>query len=377
MPGKKKTDNSVSRPDKKPERRLKPGWIAAAGFIVALAGYGFYWNFLSGQISTSVEQWAAERRADGYQVAYSSLRIGGFPFRLDVVMTDPEIVGPEMTAPGESGSWSWRGPALVMRIRPWRPSRAQVLAAGLHMVRTQKGARSVELFIDARELSLKLRFKRGALARAMVSVRDFLVRDGRDRDVIKAVAADVIVKRPENPGKPDPVNPPPAFDVLADILGLTYGLEPIRGLGSASKRIGIKALVTGNFPGVPVDDLLNAETMVQWRDSGGAVEIRSLEVRHGPLTLSGDGTLALDEGLQPIGSFALLVGGYEGALDGLVGAGVLKRRPTAYVKAALSVLAQSQNPGGKFEVKVPVSLQERKVFVGPFALTQVPYLSWP
>ncbi|NQU60250.1 MAG: DUF2125 domain-containing protein [Rhodospirillales bacterium] len=340
-------------------RHLKP-LATAAGIIALSVLYGFYWNYLSGQIRTGVEQWAAERQADGYTVAYTGLRIGGFPFRLDAVMTDPE-----MSALGKDGSWSWRGPALLMRVRPWRPSKVKVLAAGLHMVRAEKGARSVELFIDARDLWMTLRFK----DRAMLSVRDLLVKDGTDRDVIKIAAADVVVKRPD---KADSV-----FDVVANVLGVTYGVEPVRGLGLNSKQLGLHALVMGTFPDVPARQSLNAETMVQWRDSGGAVEFSRLDIRHGPLALSGDGTMALDEGLQPIGSFAIRVGGYDDVLDSLAAAGVIKARPAAMVKAALSVLARTQTSDGGPEIKVPLSLQDRRVYVGPLAVGKVPNLRWP
>ncbi|MAF96017.1 MAG: hypothetical protein CMM60_09730 [Rhodospirillaceae bacterium] len=339
--------------------------VAAAVALV----YGGYWSFLAAQVETGVEQWFAERKSEGLKAGYASLRVGGFPFQLVAVIEAPRLAAPQGLKP-----WSWKGPALVLKARPWRLTRVRLSAPGRHhFTVTQKG-RTVAFTVDAGALWLKLKHRGDGTGRAMLSVREVTLRDASEKAVAGVAAADFIVERP---GRADDGGAPPALDFLAEAEGISYPAAPVRGLGRTTARLVVQVSVTGE-----VDDALGsgqlgpgkfgAEAMVLWRDSGGTLEVKRFALNHGPLALDGDGTLALDVAMRPIGAFSLRVKGFEEALDRLAGAGVIKPHPAALAKTVLKALARKQGVPGSGEFKVPLSLQDGWLYVGPVPLAKLP-----
>ncbi|MFQ5765637.1 MAG: DUF2125 domain-containing protein, partial [Rhodospirillales bacterium] len=93
--------------------------LAALAAAVAMAAfYGLYWSYVAGRFQAGIEAWAAARAVEGYRVSYGRVRVTGFPFRIEAVVTEPAIADFAGAQP-----WSWRGPGLTVRARPWRPSR--------------------------------------------------------------------------------------------------------------------------------------------------------------------------------------------------------------------------------------------------------------
>ncbi len=336
----------------------KRGLIGLIG-IAALAGaYGLYWSVLADQVRVGIEQWAADRRAEGYEVAYAELDVVGFPFRLEATMAAPALSRPKAARP-----WSWRGPGLVMSARPWRLSRVRLSAPGQHRITGVPAGRAVAIVLDAGELGLEIRFRDGKAAGAILKARDVVVKDKAGSEVVRLAVTDIMVDRPQ--GKTAA-----AVDLSAKVETIQYGREPAPGLGRTTARLDLEASVTGGLP-----ERLDGGALAQWRDRGGTVEIRRLDVRHGPLDLKGDGTMALDGNMQPMGAFTFLVRGFLEALDRLREAGAIKEHPARLAKTVLGALARNHGGDGG-ELKVPISIQERWLYVGPVALGRIPVLRW-
>ena len=151
---------------------------------------------------------------------------------------------------------------------------------------------------------------------------------------------------------------------------IKYRREPAPGLGLTTARLDLDASLTGGLP-----ERLGTGALAQWRDRGGTIEIRRLDVLHGPLDMKGDGTLALDGDMQPVGAFTFMVRGFLVALDRLLEAGVIKRHPAQLAKTVLGALARNDGRDGS-ELKVPLSIQERWIYAGPVALGRMPVLRW-
>ncbi len=331
----------------------------AATVVVAAALYSGYWNYVAAELRAGIEQWATERRADGLEVSYGALLISGFPLHLTAAMASPE-----MAAPKEKNPWTWKGPALVLTARPWRLTRFKVEAPGLHQLSLIGVAGTEDYFIDAVTLRAKVRYGRGAAEKIRLSVRDLVVRDGADQDIAVLEAAEVLIERP------GPV-------VTVDAEGLLAPRALIPGLGRKTARLGFKAEATGDFPDIAQPASVNGEIMARWRDSGGTLEVRRLDLNHGPLTVSGDGTLALDKAMQPIGSFTFRVDGHMQALDRLREAGLIKAHNHGLTRLVLTALAAKQGTEGAPGLKLPLTIQDRRVFVGPVPLAALPLLRWP
>jgi len=305
------------------------GLIAVAVLAALSAGYAAYWFFLAGQVRDGIGQWAADRRAEGYKVDFASVGVGGFPFTLEAV-----IAAPAITAPGRAGPWSWQGPMLLLGARPWALTRVRVRAPGRHRITVPGREKPKTVVLDAGALTATLDF---------------------------------------NPG-------PAAFTLFLAASDIVYSVEPVAGLGRTTKRLTLNAAVKGDLPRI-----LDNAALAGWRDGGGTLDVSGLDIGHGPLDLTGDGTGALDAGMQPIGAFTLRVRGFNEALDRLKDARIIKPKAAALMKTVLGMMARGQKakpgagaePESRLQLKVPLSLQDRKVYIGPVAVAEVPVVRWP
>ncbi|MCH8237896.1 MAG: DUF2125 domain-containing protein, partial [Proteobacteria bacterium] len=220
------------------------------------------------------------------------------------------------------------------------------------------------IVLEAGALGLELRFRDGMPARAILKARGVVMKDKAGGEVLRLAIADIIVSRPREKTEA-------AVDLSAKVESIQYGREPVPGLGRTTAGLDLEASVTGDLP-----ERLDAEALAQWRDRGGTVEIRRLDIRHGPLAVEGDGTLALDGDMQPMGAFTFLVRGFLEALDRLREAGVIEEHPARLAKTVLGALARNPGGDGGGELKVPLTIQERWLYVGPVGIGRMPVLHW-
>ena len=113
-----------------------------------------------------------------------------------------------------------------------------------------------------------------------------------------------------------------------------------------------------------------------WRDGGGTVELGGVALRWDGLDISGEGKLALDGELQPTGAMTLSVQGFETVIDTLVAKGAIKPGPAATARTILGLMARTPEDGGAPVLKAPLTVQKRKLFVGPVRLAELPALVW-
>jgi len=338
------------------------GLIALAALIavvVAAVLYNFYWEYSARQFRTGIAQWLAARAQEGTRVTYAAIRVDGYPFRLRATIAEP-------TAARFTGGqpWSWRGPALTLVTRPWRPTRLRLAVPGRHWLTTVVAGRAREYDVAIETLRLKLRVGRGGVERATLAARALVAKEEGGGEALRLKAADAAYKRAATvvAGKP-------GLELTVAADGVAFAAEPAPGLGRVTERFDLAATVGGTVPAA----VIGAE-LAKWRDRGGIVEVRRLHVRHGPLAADGDGTLALDAEMQPVAAFAIRVRGYDEVIDRLTAAGVIKPHPAALAKAALGVLAGQ--PGADGEIKVPLSIQDRRVYLGPVPVARLPAVVW-
>ncbi|MBT7760018.1 MAG: DUF2125 domain-containing protein, partial [Rhodospirillaceae bacterium] len=112
-----------------------------------------------------------------------------------------------------------------------------------------------------------------------------------------------------------------------------------------------------------------------WRDSGGTLDIKRLHLDWGGMKFDGDGTLALDADLQPVGAMKARIKGYRELVDGLVRARQIRERDADMAKFVLNMVARA-TPGGENTVTVPVTIQDRRLFIGPASLMNLPRIDW-
>ena len=119
--------------------------VLIAVLLAGAGGYTGYWFYVAAAIPPGIAQWADERRAEGFEVAYKGVEVRGFPYRLVV-----EVTAPEVGRGAGASRWRWRGTALSAVAQPWDFRHLIFSFDGTHEVRysvlgpgadAQRGAR--------------------------------------------------------------------------------------------------------------------------------------------------------------------------------------------------------------------------------------------
>lgn len=338
-------------------RRILILAAAVALGIAALATGAWYWA--AGRLKGEIAAWQDARAAEGYRIGHGPLRVEGFPLRVAARIADPVVAGP----PGGI-AWEWRAPHLVVELVPWAPRRLRLRNEGLNRVALhgapgQPPVMPAEVMLDSRGLTLDLfspdagtqRFEAKVEAAAASTALPPFAAEAR------TLAVTLLLHR---------IAPGDHLTAAAELTATMEGLAlPLRGLDQpADGRL--EAVLMGAFPAGPP-----AVAVPAWRDDGGTVELKQLELSAGGVSLRADGTLALDRAMRPMGAGTAVIRGVSEAIDRLVAAGQMPARDATLAKLMLGGLATPAADGGPPVLTLPLSAQDGWVNVGPLRLARV------
>lgn len=332
-------------------------WFGPLAVLLVLAvsgGYWFYWNALAEGLVEGVERTQRQWQKHDTDLTYAAVEVTGFPYRLELRLTAPEIALPKQ--PGQA---VWRTEELVIYFQPWKLGHAIAETKQPVQVAWTEGTvrRNAEIRSSSNRASVVVgpdgRWQRfntdtqdveiaGSLAlKKATSLQAHgrrVVDDRGDRSLDLAVRGEGITI--------DPGSSP--FGKQLDLFRLTLGFEPEPASQSA-------------------DDL------EVWRRSGGVMQMRALEFVAGDLSVTGNGTFAIDENRQPEGASTLTIRGAEAFVDAISAAGQLSSGARIGLRLGITALEKQDSSGDKV-VQVPVTLQDGKLGLMGIGLVSIPPL---
>ncbi len=342
-------------------RRRTIALLAAILVLLLAGGYVFYWYRLKQIVAADIAFWVAQQRAQGFSVSIDEHpAIAGFPLAVTADLGQPDI-----TAPG--GLWRWQGPATELLIRPWAPFDLSFRVPGHHHL-TIAGRTPREVALDA-----------GSLVFGETITPDNVVTDIRldaayiryadDAAVAVALGTARITGHLPRPAKPNADTSILDLSLDAAAIDLPASARPV--LGPRIARLHLAAQLMGAVPDAPPREALTA-----WRDGGGVLQLREGSLDWGPLSAAGDGTIALDENMQPLAAGTLHVAGLPETLDLLSGAGLIASGQATMAKLMFGAVAQTPAGGGRPQVSLPLTIQNSYIFMGPIKLAPLKPIDW-
>ncbi|MBM3732574.1 MAG: DUF2125 domain-containing protein [Acidimicrobiia bacterium] len=360
------------------------------GLAAALAAlYGAGWVYAAARFADGVRAFIAARQAQGIAVAYADIAIGGFPFRFEA-----RLLAPSAMVALPSGTWIWRPDRAVFSARPWSLDRVALDLSGAHAIAPADAsglarwtfssrAFALEAWISGADISALALRADGIRVHGRVAEKDITV--GRLRADWRPAAAAPPDPRPDrgasssargdSPARPEHARPSQTFAWSVEAFRPPYAMR--LPLGDEIARIAVAGEVRGRLAVEEGRDAFARwrDVFGRWRDDGGTIELSRVEGRWGALALAGEGTLALDGAFQPVGAFTARIEGYSETIDALRDAGAVSGTNAFAAKVVLTALAR-RDDGGRSYLTLPISLQERRLYVGPVALLTVPALAW-
>lgn len=336
--------------------------LACVVLALVLLGMSGFWLYGAERLRVGLAAWENAWRSQGGEISHDDFRVTGFPMWFRAEIDHPVIGRPQSSSP-----WRWQGPPMRVRTSPFAP-RARAMFPGTHQIELTLLGTPIALTIAAKDAVG--RYRRGG-GRTLYSLHgdDFDVRvNGQSPILIEQIDAEVVQLR----GAIDHLKPSLQFSLELDDVMPPRNILP----AAFHKEIDV-ARLGGRVMG-PFQPEFNRAAATAWRDLGGTVEIATLELRWGALSLTAVGTMALDENLQPLAALTATVTGFNETIDALRAAGAIQQKEADAAKALLKLLAKPPPLlGGPPEIAVPVTIQNQRLSLGPVALLTLPRLDWP
>lgn len=335
-------------------------FLIIVGLVVVAAGVLFTvaWHVAAQQLIAGVERWAQQRRDEGWQVSYSAAAPAGFPTKLGAQLADPVL---QVPARGPGGvAWEWRAPSVRIEVLPWRLDRITLRNRGANQVIAVRDGLRIDGTLDCDDVLVRLEAGRRDAGRYLVELEGVKLRLAEPPINADAshFAVDLRLYRVA-PGNHSQT----AADLGLGVNNLVTGL--LGAAGNPPITANLHATLMGAIPAGPPD-----QALASWRDDGGTIEVRRLTFAAANVTLSANGTLALDNQMRPMGAASASIHGFDDALDRLSKAGTVNPRDAQLARYLLAAIAKP-NETGERVLNVPITGQNGWLYVGPMRLTRL------
>ncbi|MWD26651.1 DUF2125 domain-containing protein [Aquicoccus sp. SCR17] len=326
--------------------------------LVAAAAWAGWWFWASSARETAVNEWFEDRRADGW-VAEGEVEVHGFPNRLDVTITDPELADPE-------AGWAWTAPFLQLLALSYRTDQVILVWPETQTIATPQGRAT----IGAR------------------SMRASLVTDGDARALERATwVAEGLTMLPEGGETWNAerltlaVARRDAAEQESEGAAYRFGLDAV---GVApGLRTGVKTLPDDLLPDrldkltadltVTFDRPWSRTSLEEGRPQPRAIELDLAEARWGELELMAAGKLAIDPEGRADGRLTVKARNWR---DMLMLARETGLAPTGALDAVEEALAfLSRLSGNRQTLDLPLDFRSGRIFLGPVPVGTAPRLT--
>jgi hypothetical protein len=336
-------------------RRLLTGLGLVAALLVFADAAA--WRIATWRMRDSLETVFADMRAAGWTVRCSQPRIGGWPFDASLAVTNVHVEGGSSALPG---GIAWQTSRLVASIALFDPWQLTISPQGEETLRLSH-LPAVAFAADIMRATVPLghgRIDQASLDAA--GVAGGLRSSYRRQDVRIGRLSVQVRARVGQPGA----------DASLDFKASDIGLPDTGRWPLGASVNGFAASATLHSPLLSGSD--SREQAQSWHDGGGRLEVGTLDLHWGPLSLQGDATLGLDARLQPAGTGHAQVLGYAEALDALAAGGVIGPGMAVTYKAILGLMAH----GPDSAISVPLTLRDSTLSLGQIPLARFNDVGW-
>lgn len=326
--------------------------LLAVLIALGVAVYGVIWAMLAERVETAAREGLAGLNRGGVVAVVDELSTGGFPFRIALAADGLYIVQPRAVP-----SWSIGAPRIDVYTHPWTPAHAVGAARGL-----DAGLGGVSLVAGTARASWQ------ALSdstRLDSEFGDVVFRGaGKTEEGARAGRIELHVRLPASApgGGDDGLYAEERADLAIaarDVrLGSWASRAPARSMESFDARLALTGSIA--FPAT-------ADEIAAWRDAGGTLEIERIAVRWGDVRFDGEGSLALDERMRPMGALTLEVENPRAIFEWLLDQGTIDPSVRPFLPGALAALEQGTRGG---PLILPLTLQEGRIFLGPLPIAR-------
>ncbi|MBL0942287.1 MAG: DUF2125 domain-containing protein [Alphaproteobacteria bacterium] len=329
-------------------------------FILGAIGYTVGWYYLANNLQQNLKARLIELKSQGYRVEYKDIKVEGFPFSISVILKDPLFSQSDIFK-------TWVEGDLQFKTAVWMPQKVKAVAQSICHFDFQLNTTDTFNFIS-QGFTLNLSPFFYPSDYEMTFDQTKIINNTTSLAHIKKVALEIRRSKPEVNELP----PAKLCELVVEMKDISGPILEGNPFSPTLENIELHTVLRGTSEGTTIANKLNS-----WYQADGTFEVSRLTLNWGPLHLNAEGTLSLDEHLQPLAAFSTEIKGLDKALDALVKGQIVKKKNAQLAKMALHFLADApQDPTLAGTHRASISIQDSKVDLGPVTLFKIPNINW-
>jgi hypothetical protein len=332
---------------------------AVAVLLAAIGGYFAYWRYVAGRIEDGLVAWQQSERKHRIEASWQKLRISGFPFAFRVALDHVQLHDASRSPMPQVQLAYLRAAARPWDFDNWHLEAPQGLRAELVPA---GGKPAAELTAASAQGTVSV----APTGAAWVWLGLHNLALSHAAGAVPVRSADAWLVLPANPAVKDT---DPSFGFAAHLRRVGVAAPPMN-FAKIIDELAFGVTVKGALPEGPL-----AQAAARWRDAGGTIEVENLRLDWSGLGITANGTLALDQKLQPMAAFAGGIEGFNAIIEAFVAADQMTPEQGSMVEIALTSLAKP-GPDGKPQITAPFTIQNGKMYLGPAPLGAAPHIVW-
>jgi hypothetical protein len=323
--------------------------------LVAATAWAAYWVVGATASQKATEGWLEARRAEGWQVEYSDLKVRGFPNRFDTTITDVQLTDPET-------GLSWSAPFFQIFSLSYQPN--HLIAAWPNTQTLATPFQKISIETSAMTASLKV-FPNSTLEldTATIVIEDATLSSTNEW---KASTNKINAAIRKTAGKAM------TYDIAAQADTVVPG-DTLRGMLDAGGTL--PDVIEGlNFDTeIGFARPLDIRVIEENRPDITTLNIKDARAAWGELKLRAKGDLTVDANGHPNGEVALNARNWREMLALAVNAGAIPAEAASAAELGLGLLARLS--GAENSLDAPLSFSDGRIFLGPIPIGTAPSLN--
>jgi len=339
--------------------------ITLTVFAFLIGGYVFWWNTVADAALKQVEIWKKEQTAYGYAISHKPIITSGFPYRVKLEAHSLKVTKLQSD---DSDEFETTIPDIWVIAQPWKPSHIVFGSSGTsEHTWIKNNVRDTVSILPGTALGSATFTSNGELKTLAIDINNAKIKS----DVYGPASAKRLQlhsrvtsmpKISEGTDAPTSKIDTPAWQIAIRADTIKFENSANLPLGDTITKAAFSMLIEGHF-----SDFKNTDAITKWRDNGGILDVQDMNLIWGKTQLSGNGTLTLDEQNYPLGAFSSKITGFNELLALLGKSKNIDKQSLRTAAMALNLISKEDENGSRY-LEIPVSLQDRAVFAGPFKL---------
>jgi len=340
--------------------------ILVSTVVLAISGYSAFWFYLAGQVEDRTLAWIKTQESKGLKVYYDDLTVTGYPYKIVVRMTSAKGALRPLSDPNRQ--FAFETPEIAVIAHLWKLSHAVVVTDYLDMTTGRSyNTDAFQLALEKVKSSIILNRDDWRPERvSVVADQASWVTENHLSAEAPSVAHNVEVhmRRPVTGSQGPKDDLEMQLPVYADVY---FKADDITALELPVDTFGKKADMVKIDGALHATDMLkyNRQSLSDWRDAGGTISLRDVEIKSGPMDVKLQGDVALDQMFNPLGAFSAEVRGIDHIVKILSRHPGFRQEPGSLLLDELKNMVQSSPEGTDKRLDLSISLQNGFVFLGP------------